>query len=234
MKNLAHIGEHLLDVRYYFGNNRIKMVNTEGSRNLSQELKIRKHIVKSLSHRQVEILVGSLLGDGYIHPLGKMCFEQAENQYGYLLWKYSELKNFAYPKIAKVSRFDKRSGKYTHSYRFFLKQYFQSWRQIWYPEGAKRIPNNIEGWFTPLSLAVWYMDDGHYDKGKSALFSSENFCQADLRKMQDILSKWNLETSLSKSNRLRVLHSSISHFIKLTSPYIMSDMRYKILDPVTT
>ena len=119
LENLTHIGEHLLDFRYYFGNTKIEMVNTEGSRNLSKELFIRKHIVRVLSDRQMAILTGSLLGDGYIHPLGKICFEQSEQQKSYLLWKYEEFKDFAYPKIAKVNRIDKRNDHTSNSYRFF-------------------------------------------------------------------------------------------------------------------
>lgn len=210
------------------------MVNTEGSQNLSQELYIRKHIVRVLSHRQVSILVGSLLGDAYIHPLGKICFEQASSQREYLSWKYQELQNLAYPKIALVRRLDKRRDSYTYSYRFFLRQYFRSWRLHWYREGIKRIPRDIDKWFTPLSLAVWYMDDGHFDKKQAPLIASESFCQQDLVMMQDILNKWDITTTLQSSNRLRILKSSTSRFMELIGPYITTGMRYKILDPVTT
>lgn len=210
------------------------MVNTEGSRNLSQQLTIRKYIVRVLSVRQVEILVGSLLGDGYIHPHGKICFEHSSVQHDYLLWKYAELQNFAYPKIATVNRLDKRNGHYSHSYRFFLKQYFQSWRSAWYPQDTKSLPDNFESWFTPLSLAVWYMDDGHLGKGKSPLFASENFTLTDLSRIQKVLEDWHIITSITKNNRMRVLQNSTPHFMRLISPHIVASMRYKVLDPVTT
>lgn len=89
------------------------MVNTEGSRVISQTLRVRKNIAYSLSDRQTEILIGSLLGDAYIHPLGKICFEQSSLQQEYLLWKFAEFKNLAYPKIAQVVRLDKRSQSQT-------------------------------------------------------------------------------------------------------------------------
>lgn len=210
------------------------MVNPEGSRNLSQELHIRKNIVRVLTARQMEILTGSILGDAYIHPLGKICFEQSKLQKDYLLWKYAELKNLAYPKIAKVVRFDKRTGNSTTSFRFFLRQFFHSWRKCWYPQGYKTFPNNLIEWFTPLSLAVWYMDDGHFYKGKTPLFASECFSNKELTKIVQILRKWNLDSDLTKNNRLQILQSSTSHFKRLVSPYIVESMRYKILDPVTT
>lgn len=210
------------------------MVNTEGSRDLSKELFIRKNIVRVLSDRQMAILTGSLLGDGYIHPLGKICFEQSEQQKSYLLWKYEELKDFAYPKIAKVSRIDKRNDHTSNSYRFFLKQYFRSWRQVWYPKDIKTIPDNIGQWFTPLSLAVWYMDDGHLFKGKQALIASECFTREDLLKMTNIFHSWGIEVELRTNNRMWILQSSVNNFMKLISPYIVDSMKYKILDPVTT
>lgn len=210
------------------------MVNPEGSRNLSQELHIRKNIVHVLTARQTEILVGSLLGDAYIHPLGKVCFEQSVPQKDYLLWKFAELKDFAYPKIAHVKRVDKRNGQTTTSYRFFLKQFFRSWRECWYPHGYKAIPDNVMQWFSPLSLAVWYMDDGHFYKGKTPLFASESFSAIELNTIIQILRKWNLESRLTRNNRLQILQSSTSQFMRLTSPYIVECMRYKILDPVTT
>lgn len=210
------------------------MVNTEGSRDLSKELFIRKHIVRVLSDRQMAILTGSLLGDGYIHPLGKICFEQCSLQKSYLLWKYEEFKDFAYPKIAKVSRIDKRNDHTNNSYRFFLKQYFRSWRQVWYPKDIKTIPDNIGQWFTPLSLAVWYMDDGHLFKGKQPLIASECFTREDLLKMINILHSWGIEVKLRTNNRMWILQSSVNNFMKLISPYIVNSMKYKILDPVTT
>ena len=44
LANLTHIGEHLLDFRYYFGNTKIEMVNTEGSRDLSKELYLQSSV----------------------------------------------------------------------------------------------------------------------------------------------------------------------------------------------
>jgi len=210
------------------------MVNTEGSRNLSKELFIRKYIVRVLSDRQMAILTGSLLGDGYIHPLGKICFEQSKLQKSYLLWKYTELSNFAYPKIAKVVRLDKRNNRYNNSYRFFLRQFFRSWRKIWYPNDIKTIPDNIDQWFTPLSLAVWYMDDGHLFKGKRPLIAGECFTREDLLKIANILHSWRIKVELRKNNRMWILQSSVNNFMKLISPYIIDSMKYKILDPVTT
>ena len=205
------------------------MVNTEGSRVISQTLRVRKNIAYSLSDRQTEILIGSLLGDAYIHPLGKICFEQSSIQQEYLLWKYAEFKNLAYPKIAQVTRLDKRSGNQTFSCRFFLRQIFRSWRDIWYLDGHKTLPIDLAKWFTPLVLAVWYMDDGHLEKGVAPLFACESFTKEESNVLASImLKKWQLKSYVNHNHRIRLCRESTRHFIELIEPYIVSCMRYKI------
>ena len=205
------------------------MANTEGSRVISQTVVVRKTIKYFITSRQMEILTGSLLGDAYIHPLGKICFEQTESQLAYLKWMYSEFNSLAYPKIAKVTRLDKRSGKITTSYRFFLRQIFQSWRQAWYPDNIKSIPDNLEEWFTPLSLAVWYMDDGHLNNGRAPLFASENFTKDEASRRSNLLSKnWNLISYINQNNRIRLSQRSTQDFVRLVEPHIVPSMRYKI------
>lgn len=205
------------------------MVNTEGSRVISQTLRVRKNIAYSLSDRQTEILIGSLLGDAYIHPLGKVCFEQSSIQQEYLLWKFAELKNLAYPKIAQVTRLDKRSQNQTFSCRFFLRQIFRSWRNIWYLDGHKTLPTHLEKRFTPLTLAVWYMDDGHLEKGIVPLFASESFTKEESIVLSDLMySKWQLKSYVNNNHRIRLCRESTRHFIELVEPYILPCMRYKI------
>lgn len=205
------------------------MVNTEGSRVISQTLRVRKNIAYSLSDRQTEILIGSLLGDAYIHPLGKVCFEQSSLQQEYLLWKYAEFKNLAYPKIAQVARLDKRNKNLTFSCRFFLRQIFRSWRNIWYLDGHKTLPTDLEKWFTPLTLAVWYMDDGHLEKGIAPLFASESFTKEESIVLSNIMyNKWQLKSYINNNHRIRICHESARHFIELVERYIVPSMRYKI------
>ena len=205
------------------------MVNTEGSRVISQTLRVRKNIAYSLSDRQTQILIGSLLGDAYIHPLGKICFEQSTLQKEYILWKYAEFKNLAYPKIAQVTRLDKRSQSQTFSCRFFLRQIFRPWRNIWYLDGHKRLPIDLEKWFTPLTLAVWYMDDGHLEKDIVPLFASESFTKEESIVLSNLMyKKWQLKSYVNNNHRIRLCRESARHFIELIEHYVVPSMRYKI------
>jgi hypothetical protein len=205
------------------------MVNTEGSRVISQVYSARKNLKLCLSSRQLSILLGSILGDAYVYPLGKVCFEHSSHQKDYLIWKYDELKSLTYPKVACVKRFDKRTGKQTVSWRFFLKQYFRPLRKLFYIDGKKVVPKDLKRWLSPLLLAVWYMDDGHLDRGKYPLFSTESFSKADVKFLSDILkTNFGLISKVTSKRRLRILSQSKDRFFQLIEPYIHNNLKYKL------
>ena len=205
------------------------MGNTEGSRVISQVFRTRKNLKLVLSDEQMSIVLGSILGDAYVHPLGKICFEQAKQQKNYLVWKHVKLKNLASPKIARVVRVDKRNQKKTISYRFFLRQYFRSLRELFYSNGNKIIPKEINEWLNPLFISVWYMDDGHLDKGKSPLLATDAFSQKDVAMLASLLeAKFELQVKVTSKGRLRIRSDSTSRFFQLVSPWIHPDLRYKL------
>lgn len=205
------------------------MGNTEGSRVISQVFRARRNLKLILSDEQMSIIMGSVLGDAYVYPQGKICFEQGESQRFYLEWKYAKLKKLAYPKIARVERLDKRNGKKTISYRFFLKQYFRPIRKLFYQNGEKIIPAGIDEWLNPLLISVWYMDDGHLDKGKSPLLATDSFSQRDVQLLASLIEdKFHLQVKVASKNRLRINSDSALRFFQLVSPWIHPDLRYKL------
>src|SRR3989344_6422190 len=93
----------------------------------------RKNLRLDVSDRQVEILVGCLLGDAYLTKLGKIQIEQSDKQKEYVEWKYQELASISYPNPPKeVIRYEKRDTRITKSFRFWTRQYFRTWRDKFY------------------------------------------------------------------------------------------------------
>ena len=128
-----------------------------------------------------------------------------------------------------MTRLDKRSQNQTFSCRFFLRQIFRTWREVWYKDGHKRLPIDLEKWFTPLTLAIWYMDDGHLEKGVAPLFACESFTKEESNVIADImLNKWQLKSYVNHNHRIRLCRESTRHFVELIEPYIVPCMRYKI------
>jgi len=165
------------------------MGNTEGSRVISRVYKARKNLRIVLSNDQLAVVVGSVLGDAYIYPQGKVRFAHSSAQRQYLCWKYKVLASVAYPKIAKVSRLDKRFGTKTVSYRFFLRQYFRPLRRLFYRGSKKIIPDSLDSVLCPLTVAIWYMDDGSLDKGKYPLFMTDSYSLEDRQKLIGFLNQ---------------------------------------------
>lgn len=207
------------------------MSNTVGSLEIPISLHARKNLSLVLTERQKDILLGCVLGDAYINPLGKIRIEQSIKQMDYVQWKYQELKSLAYPSLPREIT-HKIGEKEYQSVIFTLRQYFRLWRSIFYFGKRKAFPKNLL--LTPLSLAVWYMDDGCWT-GKKSVISIESFDTENSKNIQEIFSnQFGIETIIGKNRKLIIRKKSHPKFYGLISPYIIPSMKYKIPNPVTT
>lgn len=207
------------------------MGNTVGSLEIPILLHARKNLSLALEERQKDILVGCILGDAYINPLGKIRIEQSIKQSDYVQWKYQELKSLAYPSLPREI-IHKIGEKEYKSVIFTLRQYFRSWRSIFYLGKRKIFPRNLL--LTSLSLAVWYMDDGCWT-GKKSVISIESFDAENSRNIQEMFfSQFGIETIIGKNRKLVIRKKSHPKFYDLISSYIIPSMKYKIPNPVTT
>ena len=187
----------------------------------------RKNLRLDVSDRQVEILVGCLLGDAYLTKLGKIQIEQSDKQKEYVDWKYQELSTISYSQPKEVVRFEKRDNRVTRSFRFWTRQYFRSWREIFYRNNRKIYPKELAKWISPLSIAVWHMDDGCYSNG-DCIFSTESF---DLESRQELVKKldtFDIKTILKGNGKLRIRRNSLPKFFELVKQYIHPSMYYKL------
>lgn len=209
------------------------MGNTVGSLELPSVLHARKNMILEMDNFQKQVLIGCVLGDAYITKLGKVRIEQSVYEEDYVEWKYRMLKSLLYGTAPrKMVRYHKKQECHYTSYRFSSRQYFRSWREIWYPDGTKRIPASLI--LTPVSLAVWYMDDGCWT-GSKALISAEGFEDESQQILQRLLKEqFDIETHIGKNRKLLILKKSHHRFFSLIANHIIPSMRYKIPDPVTT
>ena len=150
-----------------------------------------------------------------------------------------------------LSRFDKGTNKYTYSLRFNTKALYKRKRLLFYQEqgwhnnkkGQKRynkvIPNNFYQIISPLSLSIWFMDDG--GKGGNSkngiVIDCSNYNSTSIDIIQDTLwSKYSIKTSFHKSSigskyksiKLFVLKDSAFVFKDIVSPYIIESIQYKL------
>ena len=187
------------------------------------------------------IFVGLILGDGYLTPfVGRSRQSRIEvkgdnKNLPYLKWLHLQLE--------PIGVSDLKPKKNYHQHRFYTKttEEIGELRKLFYPNGQKIVPWNIKKFLKdPLSLAVWYQDDGTLDcRSKyhyNALFATHCFSFSDCKLLVKTLSKnFNLDVRVCKCQmrgkinyRLYITSSSMTRFISLIKPYINPCFEYKI------
>lgn len=192
-----------------------------------------------------QIIVGSVLGDGSLSPLTKrnkcstLDISQQKSKLPYLRWLYNQLANrFELNPITQKKGFE-------NQYRFKSKpsKILGTFRSKFYDTstGRKIIPGDIgELLKNPLSLAVWYMDDGTLDKRYkyhlNSSIATNCFSFEECYLLSEVLDKnFKLKTSVNKTTmrgkvypRIYFRSECMNDFVKIVKPYIHSVFNYKL------
>jgi len=114
-------------------------------------------------------------------------------------------------------------------------------QKIFYQESKKVIPKTINNLFkNPISLAVWYMDDGYYyPRDKISYIYIPSYDEESIKNLLNALKdNFNLLPSLKQKKKGLVLIFNVLETQKLIAiirKFIVPSMRYKLpLDPVST
>jgi hypothetical protein len=124
-----------------------------------------------------QILLGTLLGDGYIGKLQNrsksysIVWEHSLEQSQYAIWKAeNSLPNYS---VYKRERFDSRTNSIYKSIRCYSRvEDYKEYRDLFYQE-SKEVCQEILDKLKPLGVAVWFMDDGN-------LYYNGNCCHLNL------------------------------------------------------
>src|SRR3989338_2722600 len=186
--------------------------------------------VGSLTQLQKSIIIGTILGDGYLRIVkGKknaiLEIIHSYKQKEYVDWKYEILKN-----ISGKAPTIRKGNKERVAYRFYTKALpeLTDLFFLFYKEGKKIIPDII---LNPIILSVWYMDDGSKCRASDVYLNTQQFCHDDQKKILDILKEFGFLATLNRDKkywRVRFLKRSLSSFKNTISQYIIPSMRYKI------
>ncbi len=194
--------------------------------------------VGSLTQFQKSIIVGSLLGDGYMRrmPGRKDAFLEINHsisQRDYVDWKFSALKS-----ISKGSPVARQGNGQRIAYRFYTRQLpiCTELMKYWYQGRKKIVPNNLE--LDPIILAIWFMDDGSMCSESDVYLNTQQFDDDSQKKLLKCLLKIGLQATLNKDKqykRIRFLKSSLPLLNMIIGKHIISSMKYKLsYDPVET
>lgn len=191
-----------------------------------------------------QIIIGSVLGDGSLSTLSKksrhstLDISQQASKLPYLRWLHNRLS-----KKFELNQIFQKKG-FPNQYRFRSKpnRILGIFRSKFYDlKGRKIIPKDINDLLkNPISLAVWYMDDGSLDKrykyhlNSSIATNCFSFDECSL--LSEVLNKnFKLKTSVNKTTmrgkiypRIYFKSECMSDFFKLIKPYIHPVFNYKI------
>lgn len=179
-------------------------------------------------HRlQLELIVGSLLGDGMLmKTTAGYCFRAHHGLAQRVLvdWKYDNLRAFVRtaPRVC-------RNGYY---FRTISHPKLAEFAAAFYLGSRKIVPLELlEEYLSPLALAVWIMDDGAAD-GKQLRINTQCFTAPECRWLTDLLmQKFGLRFSLNvdkRRQRLRCASGSMAELQRVVGRYILPELQYKL------
>ena len=146
-----------------------------------------------LTEKDKSILIGLLLGDGYIDEKGRIQIEHGEKQKEYCIYKAKLLHSVCGGKDIKVHEYTRnrstlKDGKQFKESTFItysFKKQSQSFipiRQLLYDVNRKKyISEEILPYLTPEVIALWWMDDGYLTKKYTYQNGEKKHCGYMLR-----------------------------------------------------
>ena len=204
----------------------------------------RKKTEIPLTQRQKEILYGTMMGDAKALSPSAAHFKHSIKQKEYLFWKWEEFKNLCNGyNLKKYSQYDKRYNKFYTGWSFYTKANtdIEECIKEFYKSGTKEVTKKILEHLTPLSIAVWFQDDGYADRNKNGYISNFIFCTDSFSKEScDLIIKWfkdkySIESHLRKRKlknrigyRIVINSETMFDFMDLIESYILLGMKYKI------
>jgi len=192
----------------------------------------------SLSREQKSILFGIILGDGYLQKTGKknarLRLEHGGRQKEYLFWKVRKLGKLFQGNPKYLERIHPISKK-KYSYWRHQSQstpYLGKIRKVFYPDGKKKIPENLEKYISPLMLAVWFMDDGYYySRDRCSYLYLGNVKIDEAKNVSRVfLEKFNISTRVLRKKKGYAIYFSPGETKKLKSlikGYTLLQFNYK-------
>lgn len=180
-----------------------------------------------LTRRQKEIVIGSLLGDAHLVATTRgyaFRLNHGIAQKEYVDWKFQELENLTNlsPRVCNEK---------VYYFRSVSHPFFDLLRNKFYPGRLKVLPKDLDKWLTPLSLAIWFMDDGARE-GCQVRINSQSFSLKENKRLIRILeAKLGISATINRDKdrfRLKVNDKSMDRFRKLVSPYLLPSMLYKL------
>jgi hypothetical protein len=194
----------------------------------------------------ISLIIGSVLGDSQLEKRSqgvgtRINFEQSSANVEYLMWfyKFLALRGYCSDVAPKLSKKIAKDNKVNYTYRVNSLTFasFNWLHEMFYIQINNRfvkiVPKDIFDWLTPLSLAVWFMDDGSNLKN-SARIATNCFTIEEITFLCDVLKqKFGIVATpckggVGKGFIIYIHVESMKLFSSIVKPYMIPSMHYKL------
>jgi hypothetical protein len=192
----------------------------------------------TMTDRQEQILVGSLLGDAHLERqrgalTARLKIEHSLTQTAYVDWKYREWRDWVRtPPKARVRRNRLGTSSTNIGFTTLSHDEFERFRLAFYRAHRKVIPVDIQ--LTPLSMAVWFMDDGSRKSSqcRGLYLNTQSFTPPEVELLRDVMRR-----DVGVETTVRVQRDGLQIYVPAPSAPILTafitremlpSMRYKL------
>lgn len=189
-----------------------------------------------------DVLIGTLLGDAWVQKHKNkpnsysIAWEQSNNDYA--IWKAEKI-GYKFNHNIR-NRFDKRTNRsysVTSVWISVPKELKKELYDLFYTP-KKEVSENILNLLTPLSIAVWYMDDGsvYYNGNNCHLTMALDGFNDNSRKIviEFFRSKFDLNFKINRKAIRLTSKVDCEKFMKIVEKFIPPCMQYKVLKNAIT
>lgn len=194
---------------------------------------------------QKQFLIGCVLGDGCLYRDGKnsnfkLSFGHCKKQEEYFHWKIALMDPFI--NTFRESN-DKRGNSIMLQTTTITHKDFNQFANMFYTKDRiKIIPNNLDIYLTPLSLAVWVMDDGNLKSNINMRIATMSFTEQENYKLQDYLKRcFDLNSKVmgfkykgKQYYQLTLNKQNTQKLSDIIRPYVVNCMKYKLMPESST
>lgn len=213
------------------------MVIPREARRITYSTKIRELKSLPLTEHQKAVLIGSVLGDAYLEPNWsktnyRLNIRQSITQKDYVQWKYGVFENLV---LTPPQQYDQTKCVW---FRTISHSEITDLHQMLYRDGKKIIPQNIAELISnPVTLAVWFMDDGNLAMRRGKVYgyhlNTQSFTKEENERLAHTLETlYGIHCTVEKNKKYYRLaiwrETSRIMFVSLVEKYILSSMTYKI------
>jgi len=194
-----------------------------------------RSLPKVLASRQQEILVGTLLGDGCLAQHGR--FHRLFVKHQIAQRALAEFKRTAFKSFVTMPlhEFDQKLGDRRYPCVQFVTRtapVFSEWHARFYSGRRKIVPVGITELLTPLTMAVWFMDDGGADY--AGLDIQAHCFEPDESELLVVAlaERFGIRarTRANKGRRMIYIPSSeVGATRSLVEPHMLPELRYKLV-----